>query len=52
MIFLDQSGWPCVAQSKSDMLILGHHLVPIFIRAQRRYRFCTEVHLGLEEVFF
>ena len=34
------------------LLIWGHHLVSIFIRAQRRYEFCAEVHLEHEDVFF
>ena len=43
--FLDLVGqWPGVAQGKSDILILEHHLVPIFIRAHRLYDFYTEVH--------
>ena len=42
---------PCVAQSKSDIFILGHNLVLIFILGHRRYDFYTELHLRHEDAF-
>ena len=47
--------WPCVAQSKSDILISGDHIILIFLfehtAAMTFVGLHTEVDIGHEDVF-